>query len=480
LTVYLKGPAKYDCRALVLRVLRLVAVASIFAFGLTARSITPTYAHAGHQAAATSPDVVVPPIGLGDPPSTEPSPTDSPPPSDPPTSAPPVDPAPVASDPPPASVGPTATDPPSTDPSIASEPAPTPAASDAPSPSEPPVPAPTATPVLEPSPTVADPAPANPDGDDPPAVDTPATDPPDVATPAPAASDPPSTGYPAGPASTDTLVPDPSPAIGDLAPPDPDAAEPAPQLPSAHPEPAAVSAVSTHGVVSAPAPTGSGQSVHAPATAAVPSAAGPVDAAKSVVPVEMPRMTNLTLADQLEPVAAGIVAGLAVTNRAPASVAVAIEFGRAGGGWAGAIVFNLWLGRQMRMRRMSQRQLAALSGVDHSTISRLLLHDRRPSLATATKLARALRQVEGETDTADYFERVPEETIFPSRRVEMALRADELLDDAEVRRLMSLYLDARRRRQAIGASANGRWSNGPPSASARAVGQARSAPDTRG
>jgi transcriptional regulator with XRE-family HTH domain len=126
---------------------------------------------------------------------------------------------------------------------------------------------------------------------------------------------------------------------------------------------------------------------------------------------------------------------------------------------------------------MSQRQLAALSGVDHSTISRLLLHDRRPSLATATKLARAFRQVEGETDTADYFERVPEETIFPSRRVEMALRADELLDDAEVRRLMSLYLDARRRRQAI-ASSNGRWSNGPPSASAR-VGRARTAPDTR-
>jgi hypothetical protein len=87
--------------------------------------------------------------------------------------------------------------------------------------------------------------------------------------------------------------------------------------------------------------------------------------------------------------------------------------------------------------------------------------------------------VEGETDTADYFERVPEETIFPSRRVEMALRADELLYDAEVRRLMSLYLDARRRRQAIAASASGRWSNGPPSASASAGGQTRIAPVTR-
>ena len=449
-------------------------MASILAFGLTARSITPTYAHASHKAAATSQAIVVPPSDLGESPSTEPSPTDSPP-----VDPPPVDPAPVASEPPTAiTVGPTATDPPSTEPAIASE-APTPAGSDAPAPTEPAVPAPTATPVLEPSPTVADPALANPDADDPPAVDTPATDPAYVDTPAPAASDAPSTGNPAGPASPDTSVPDPAPAIGDVAPSDPNAAAPAPQLPSAHPVPAAVSTVSTHGVVSAPVPTGSVQSVHAAATATIPSAAGPVDAARSVIPVEMPRVTNLTLTDQLEPVAAGIVAGLAVTNRAPASVAVAIEFGRAGGGWAGAIVFNLWLGRQMRMRRMSQRQLAALSGVDHSTISRLLLHDRRPSLATATKLARALRQVEGETDTADYFERVPEETIFPSRRVEMALRADELLDDAEVRRLMSLYLDARRRRQAITASANGRWSNGPPSASARAVGQARAAPDTR-
>jgi transcriptional regulator with XRE-family HTH domain len=433
----------------------------------------------------------VPPSDLGESPSTEPSPTDPPPvdtpPVDPPpVDPPPVDPAPVASEPPPAiTVGPTATDPPSTDPSIASEPTPTPAASEAPSPTEPAVPAATASPVLEPSPTVADPALANPDADDPPAIDTPAvdtpmTDPTSVDTPAPAASDVPSTGNAAGPTSTDTLVPDPAPAVSDVAPPDLAAAAPAaPQLPSAHPVPAAVSTVSTHGVVSAPIPTGSGQSVRASATAAIPSATGPVDAARSVVPVEMPRMTNLTLTDQLEPVAAGIVAGLAVTNRAPASVAVAIEFGRAGGGWAGAIVFNLWLGRQMRMRRMSQRQLAALSGVDHSTISRLLLHDRRPSLATATKLARALRQVEGETDTADYFERVPEETIFPSRRVEMALRADELLDDAEVRRLMSLYLDARRRRQAIAASANGRWSNGPPSASARAVGQGRAAPDER-
>jgi transcriptional regulator with XRE-family HTH domain len=176
--------------------------------------------------------------------------------------------------------------------------------------------------------------------------------------------------------------------------------------------------------------------------------------------------------DSVVAAGSGLAAGLIVANQVPSSVTIAIEFGRAGGGWAGAIVFNLWLRRQMRERRMSQRQLAALAGVDHATISRLLRHDRVPSLATATKLAGALRQVQGEQagpDTADYFERKPEETVFPARRVELALRADELLDDEQVRHLMNIYLDARRRHQALGTS---------PSAPTRA-GPARAAPGPR-
>jgi transcriptional regulator with XRE-family HTH domain len=135
-------------------------------------------------------------------------------------------------------------------------------------------------------------------------------------------------------------------------------------------------------------------------------------------------------------------------------------------------VFNVWLRRQMRERRISQRQLGLLAGVDHSSISRLLRHDRRPSLTTATKLAGALRQVQGdqaEPDTADYFLRTPEETVFPARRVELALRADELLDDQQVRRLMNIYLDARRRHQALGTS----------SSAPRRAGPARTAPDPR-
>jgi len=145
-----------------------------------------------------------------------------------------------------------------------------------------------------------------------------------------------------------------------------------------------------------------------------------------------------------------VTAGIAIMapRAVPATVSVAVEFGRAGNGWAGAIVFNLWLRRQLRERRMSQRQLAALSGVDHSTISRLLMHEERsPSLATATRLARALRQANGDEDASAYFARLPEETIFPTTRVEMALRGDEELDDDDVRSVMEAYLVARARRR---------------------------------
>ena len=374
---------------------------------------------------------------------------------------------------PPAATAPPTVDALPTDPPVVADA--TPAASDVPTPSAPAVPAPTEVPIAYASPTIADPVTSNPPAIDPPASDAPPSDPPVAVELPPADADAAFPSEPPEPASIDVPDPEPSPTIGDPALADPSTAAPVPPISSALPSPVAVSTALAHTVVSALAPTETGQPAHIPAV--VPANARSVDIPQSVSPVRLSHVTGPTLPDQLEPVVAGLVAGLAVTNRAPASVAVAIEFGRAGGGWAGAIVFNLWLGRQMRMRRMSQRQLAALSGVDHSTISRLLLHDRRPSLATATKLARALRQVEGETDTADYFERIPEETIFPSRRVEMALRADELLDDEEVLRLMSLYLDARRRRQAAMAS-NGRWSNGPPSASARA-GQPRAAPDRR-
>ena len=59
--------------------------------------------------------------------------------------------------------------------------------------------------------------------------------------------------------------------------------------------------------------------------------------------------------------------------------------------------FNEWLRAQLKAKKMSQRQLAQQSGVDHSTISRLIRGDRMPSLGTATKLARGLRELRDAT-----------------------------------------------------------------------------------
>ncbi len=67
--------------------------------------------------------------------------------------------------------------------------------------------------------------------------------------------------------------------------------------------------------------------------------------------------------------------------------------------------FNEWLRAQLKAKKMSQRQLAQQSGVDHSTISRLIRGDRMPSLGTATKLARGLREIRDDADTAPYLGR---------------------------------------------------------------------------
>ena len=64
--------------------------------------------------------------------------------------------------------------------------------------------------------------------------------------------------------------------------------------------------------------------------------------------------------------------------------------------------FNEWLRTQLKAKKMSQRQLAQQSGVDHSTISRLIRGDRMPSLGTATKLARGLRELREDADTTQY------------------------------------------------------------------------------
>ena len=108
--------------------------------------------------------------------------------------------------------------------------------------------------------------------------------------------------------------------------------------------------------------------------------------------------------------------------------------------------FNEWLRSQLKAKKMSQRQLALLSGVDHSTISRLIRGDRMPSLGTATKLARGLREIHDDAEPPQYLGVVSAGTANPVARIEYALRADELLSEADVRQVMEYYLSIRLRR----------------------------------
>jgi transcriptional regulator with XRE-family HTH domain len=117
--------------------------------------------------------------------------------------------------------------------------------------------------------------------------------------------------------------------------------------------------------------------------------------------------------------------------------------------------FNEWLRAQLKAKKMSQRQLAQQSGVDHSTISRLIRGDRMPSLGTATKLARGLRELRDDADTPQYLGLVASGSTNPTARVEYALRADELLSEAQVRQIMEYYLAVRMRRYGRAFTADG-------------------------
>ena len=108
--------------------------------------------------------------------------------------------------------------------------------------------------------------------------------------------------------------------------------------------------------------------------------------------------------------------------------------------------FNEWLRAQLKAKKMSQRQLAQQSGVDHSTISRLIRGDRMPSLGTATKLARGLREIREDSDTSTALGVVSVGPQNPTARVEYALRADEALSEPQVRQIMEYYLAVRMRR----------------------------------
>ena len=111
--------------------------------------------------------------------------------------------------------------------------------------------------------------------------------------------------------------------------------------------------------------------------------------------------------------------------------------------------FNEWLRAELKAKKMSQRQLAQRSGVDHSTISRLIRGDRMPSLGTATRLARGLREIRDDADAPTALGLIAGTAAVPQNptaRVEYSLRADEGLSESQVRQVMEYYLAVRLRR----------------------------------
>jgi transcriptional regulator with XRE-family HTH domain len=108
------------------------------------------------------------------------------------------------------------------------------------------------------------------------------------------------------------------------------------------------------------------------------------------------------------------------------------------------VQFRDWLTLQLRARRMSLRQLAHRSGVNVSTVSRIVRGERRPTLSTAVRLARVVREAADEPSATRFFGSLTSDSLDPIREVERALRADDRLNDRDVRRVMQAYLDARR------------------------------------
>ena len=108
--------------------------------------------------------------------------------------------------------------------------------------------------------------------------------------------------------------------------------------------------------------------------------------------------------------------------------------------------FSDWLETQLRARRMSLRQLADRSGVNVSTVSRILHGKRRPSLRTALLLSHALEpaRTSGGSELSITLGRGDLDAVT---MVERALRADSQLTDAAVHRLMMLYHTLRAERR---------------------------------
>jgi transcriptional regulator with XRE-family HTH domain len=91
--------------------------------------------------------------------------------------------------------------------------------------------------------------------------------------------------------------------------------------------------------------------------------------------------------------------------------------------------FARWLRERLAARRMSQRQLAQRSGVDHTTVSRLARGGRHPSHQTALRL-RAVLEGPG---------------LDPAG-LAATLHRDPYLTEADIERVVDLYIAVRAQR----------------------------------
>lgn len=123
--------------------------------------------------------------------------------------------------------------------------------------------------------------------------------------------------------------------------------------------------------------------------------------------------------------------------------------------------FHEWLQGELKARNMSQRQLAQKSGVDHSSISRVIRGERMPSLRTAMRLARGVDH--NDEDPSDFRHGTSNDSN-PLARVEYALRADDQLTEADVREIMLYYLSTRGEPMRRAAEASSRMPSQAPEA----------------
>ena len=110
----------------------------------------------------------------------------------------------------------------------------------------------------------------------------------------------------------------------------------------------------------------------------------------------------------------------------------------------GLPAFGSWLAAELRARNVSQRELASKAGVHHSTISRLSRGHLTPSLNVAAKLVDALAPATRPRSMRRMSAMsVMSALSHPIARVEYALRSDDLLEEVDVRQVMSRYLGLR-------------------------------------